>query len=374
MRPLDHLYVHVPFCPSICPFCSFHVLTRRPGAVDAYLDGLERELDEVAARYGRGPLRTVYLGGGTPSHLTAAELERLVGSIRARFDGWDAAEVTIEAHPGNVGPALAMAWRELGVTRASLGVQSTFDHVLRALGRPHDAATALAALDTLLGVDGWTVSVDVITAVDGQDVEADLRRLASTGVDHLSAYTLTIEPGTPFARRRVTVDPDAELRALRLAGEVLPTYGLHRYEVSNHARPGAVCAHNQAYWAGRFWVGVGPSAASHEPGPDDAHPAQRRSNPPFAQWLEGDRGTPEVLAAADVLREATFTGLRTTAGIDLAALRARFPTIDDEEFEAIVGAPARRAVEEGTLELAAGHLRATAAGLLVLDRVGADFL
>jgi oxygen-independent coproporphyrinogen-3 oxidase len=375
MNPLAHLYVHVPFCPTICPFCSFHVLQRRPGAVDAYLDELERELDEVTGRHGRGPVRTVYLGGGTPTHLRDAELARLVTAIRARVDGWEDAEVTIEAHPGNVSPARARAWRQLGVNRVSLGVQSTFDDVLRTLGRPHDAATGLRALDAVLAVGGWAVSVDVITAVAGQDVEADLRRLAATGVDHLSAYTLTMAPGTPFARRRVRVDPEAELRALRLAGEVLPAYGLHRYEVSNHARPGAECAHNQAYWAGHLWVGVGPSAASHEPGPTAAQPAQRRTNPPFDRWLQGERGTPEVLDAADVLREAAFTGLRTTAGIDLDVLRARFaPVVTDEAFDAIVTAPARRAVDDGDLELVGDRLRATPSGLVVLDRVAAEFL
>lgn len=381
---VQHLYVHVPFCPTICPFCSFHVTRRRDDLVDAYLTELDREAAEVAERLGRGPLRTVYLGGGTPTHLTDGELERLLGSIRRRFDldgkvhgdvhGDVHAdiEVCLEAHPANVTAARARNWRTLGITRISVGVQSTSDDVLRFLGRPHDAAAGLAALDAVRSVQGWSVNADLITAVPGQDVAADLRRLASVGIDHLSAYTLTIEPNTPFARRRVAVDAVAEAAALQLAGEVLPGFGLHRYEVSNHARPGQQCAHNRAYWEGRFWAGIGPSASAHEPGPTDHHPAQRRTNPGLAAWLAGERGDPELLERDEVVREAVFVGLRLRRGVDLVEVGRRVtPEVD-------VAGRYRDVIDElvaaGRLERDGSVIRATEAGLLFLDQVAAAFL
>ncbi len=369
---VQHLYVHVPFCPTICPFCSFHVTRRRDDLVDAYLTEVDREAAQVAERLGRGPLRTVYLGGGTPTHLTDAELERLLTSIRRRFDLAAGVEWCLEAHPANVTVTRARTWRALGITRISVGVQSTFDEVLRFLGRPHDAAAGLAALDAVRSVEGWSINADLITAVPGQDIAADLRRLASVGLDHLSAYTLTIEPNTPFARRRVAVDAVAEAAALQLAGEVLPEYGLHRYEVSNHARTGQECAHNRAYWEGRFWAGIGPSASAHEPGPTGEHPAQRRTNPGLDAWLAGERGEPELLDRDEVVREALFVGLRLRRGVDLAEVGRRVtPEVDvaDRSRDVI-----DQLVADGRLERDGTVIRATEAGLLVLDRVATAFL
>ena len=208
---VGHLYVHVPFCPTICPFCNFHVLRRREDLVEAYLARLDDEFAAIARRWPhRGPLRTVYLGGGTPSQLTDGELERLTLAIRRRFAIAVDAEIGLEVHPLDVTPGRPARWHDLGFNRVSVGVQSTQDTVLRTLGRPHDAATALRALDEVLAAGPWTVNADLIVAVPGQDVATDLERLAATGVAHLAAYTLTIEDGTPFARRGVAVD-EAEI-------------------------------------------------------------------------------------------------------------------------------------------------------------------
>jgi oxygen-independent coproporphyrinogen-3 oxidase len=371
---IRHLYVHVPFCPTICPFCDFHVLQRRAGLVDAYLAGVDREAAELADRFGDGiRLDTIYLGGGTPSHLRDSELERLVQILRRRL-GWAETEAGLEAHPANVTAARARHWRNLGFTRVSLGVQSTDDAVLDRLGRRYHAAAALAALDTLVEVGGWVVNADLITAVAGQDVARDLRTVAARGVDSLSAYTLTIEAGTPFARDGVRVDPDAEADALLLAGEILPGFGLHRYEVSNHARPGAECAHNLAYWQGGWWLGLGPSATGHDPprpGDGDGVCGWRRTNPPLGEWLAGARGEPEPLTPHDVLVEGLLTGLRLRDGADLAALRRRAQGLDPavvyaEQFAVLAQA--------GLVEVAGGRARATAAGLPVLDRITAAFL
>ncbi|MBM3682961.1 MAG: coproporphyrinogen III oxidase family protein [Actinobacteria bacterium] len=345
------LYVHVPFCPTICPFCSFHVLRPRDDLVGAYLDELGRELGEVAERSAGAAIETVYLGGGTPSQLTDAELGRLLDDVRRALPVAPDAEVTLEVHPGHVDRSRARTWEALGITRVSVGVQSTSDDALRRLGRSHDARTALDALDDVRGT-GVTLNADVISCVEGQDLAADLAAVVARGIDHCSVYTLTIEPDTPFARRGVRVDEEVERRAILTAAEVLGAAGFERYEVSNHARPGHRCRHNSGYWAGESWFGVGPSATGHEPG------HVRRTNPGFEAWLDGGRGAPTVVADPEV--ERLFTGLRRIEGVELP----------DGRWDAEVD----RLVADGLLERRGRTIRATAAGVLVLDSVAATFL
>jgi oxygen-independent coproporphyrinogen-3 oxidase len=261
---IRHAYVHVPFCPQVCPFCSFHVVRRRPGAVAAYLARLDAEAAEVASRWGVA-LDTTYLGGGTPSSLRVDELATLLGSLRRRL-GSLGDEVTLEIHPATASAERFAAWRDLGVTRFSIGLESTDDAVLTRLGRAHSAADGLAAVEWALeavgGAVGSTVSVDLMCAIDGQDVGAELERIDGLGVDHVSCYTLTIEEGTPFERDGVVVDPAVAADAFDAAGLVLGAAGIARYEVSNHARAGHECRHNLGYWRSDWWLGLGPSAAA----------------------------------------------------------------------------------------------------------------
>ena len=361
-----HCYVHVPFCPQICPFCSFHVLRRTPGAVGAYLDRLDRELAEAADRCDV-QLDTTYLGGGTPSMLRTAELERLLGSVDRRVGG-TGSEVTLEIHPSTANPAKLAEWRALGVTRFSIGVESTDDSVLATLGRRHRARDALELVDAALGLDGAVVSVDLMVAVPGQDVDAELTRIVELGTPHVSTYTLTIEPGTPFARDGVAVDPDVEAHAFDRCAEVLSSAGLQRYEVSNHARPGSECRHNRAYWCSDWWLGLGPSASAHEPGRGDAI-AVRRVNPHLDRWLAGIDPEIDERDGDGWAFAALVAGLRIAEGVDLAAVGRR----------AGIDAAARwndgvdQLVDEGLVEVAGTTVRATAAGVRVLDRVTGAF-
>lgn len=362
---IEHCYVHVPFCPTICPFCSFEVLERRAGTVDAYLDRLDVECAATAATHDVAPLRTLYFGGGTPSYLRSDEFARLVAIIRGRF-GW-APEVTLEVHPATASRDRFAAWADLGVTRFSVGVQSFDDDVLVRLGRNHDAAAGERCVEWAQET-GQQVSLDLIVAVDGQQVAADLARAVHTGVDHVSTYTLTIEPGTPFARDGVEVDATAEHDAIVAAGEVLGAAGLARYEVSNHARPGSECRHNQAYWDGASWLGVGPGASAHLPR-RDAPGAVRRVNAPFDSWLAGSPGETDELDPTDVAHELVVAGLRRVEGVDLDEVTARTGIVDprwDEVVDLLVAS--------GSLTRSAGRIAATPAGLLHLDAVTAAFL
>lgn len=385
-----HLYVHVPFCPSICPYCDFHVLTRRAGLVEAYLAKLDEEAVRLAGAYDV-QLDTVYLGGGTPSFLRDAELSALVGSVQ-RHLGWGRVENTLEVNPGTVSTERAAMWRDLGLDRASVGVQSLDDATLRFLGRQHDARQAREAVGTLVGT-GLRVSGDLITAVPGQPLDSDIHGLVELGVGHVSAYTLTIEPGTEFARRGVTVEEDDERRGFERTEELLTAHGFTRYEISNYALPGQESRHNLSYWQGRTYLGLGPGAAGHYPvqrrasgvsgnGPS-ARPGEdrtlsgpdgilttRRTNPHLHEWLAGAEGDADPIDAHEFVTDALFMGLRLKAGIDLADLTRR-SGVDVRDSYA---APIALNVSRGLLTLDGDQLRATPEGWWVLNRVVTDFL
>jgi putative oxygen-independent coproporphyrinogen III oxidase len=366
---IPHLYVHVPFCPSICPYCDFHVLTRQAGVVESYLRELQRDAAQLEANYGRQQLETLYVGGGTPSFLRDAELEALVKIIRDHF-GWASSEATLEVNPGTVSKARVKLWRDLGFTRASVGVQSTQDHVLKFLGRTHDSRQAMTALETLLDV-GFHVSADLITAVPGQNLEQDLHALGGLHLEHLSCYTLTIEEGTPFHRQGVIVNEEDETHALEIAEPLLESYGLQRYEVSNHAKPGFESRHNIAYWRNRFYFGLGAGAAGHYPVLNGGEViAERRTNPHLGHWLEGQRGELEPVTRADFVTDALFSGLRLRSGVNIAKLSSRAGLDARAHF-----APAFAQAEENNwLEWQGEIVRCTRAGWWVLNRVVSLFL
>jgi putative oxygen-independent coproporphyrinogen III oxidase len=374
---IPHLYVHVPFCPTICPYCDFHVLERRAGLVEAYLTEFENDARVLSEQYGGTELSTLYVGGGTPSFLRDHELERLAGIIRKYF-GWANQEATLEVNPGTVNVARAKLWRELGFTRASVGVQSTQDSVLKFLGRTHYAKQALNALETLLEA-GFHVSSDAITAVPGQNVEQDLRTLGALGLEHISCYTLTIEEGTAFFRAGVKVRAEDEERSLELAESVLAEFGLMRYEVSNHAKPGFESKHNIAYWQNRFYFGLGAGAAGHYPNLESETQdvplenqiiAYRRTNPHLSNWLTGERGEIEAVTRESFVTDALFSGLRLLSGVNLTDISTRAGINARDYF-----APQfEKLVSQGLLEFEGETVRATTNGLWVLNQVISEFL
>ena len=378
------LYVHVPFCPHVCPYCDFHKMRRDEALVGRYLDRLEDEIADLAARYG-GPLDTVYLGGGTPSHLRDDELARVLHAIRSGFRGLGRRETTLEADPGTFDAARLARFREAGIDRVSIGLQSAHDPTLRFLGRAHDAASGLAAVEAAVAAD-LRVAVDLIVGIAGRAPDDDVARLAERGVGHVSVYGLTIEPFTPFARRGVRVDEDRAADDLAAAEAALEGAGYRRYEVSNYARPGLEAIHNAAYWHGAPFLAAGPSAAAYLPeGPHGT----RLTAPPIKAWLRGEGGEREVLDADALVLERLLTGLRTARGVDLAALArdanvdvraALAPGLDAERAagrlelvaaDALAGSPAAASLRHATGADDDGGtvLRATPAGVRVLDAV-----
>ncbi len=266
------VYVHVPFCEHVCPYCDFAVVAvgRLAGAdeddlVSGLLEEWRRWRGEVAGRR----VASVYFGGGTPSLLRPKSLGRLLEALAADL-ALQGAEITVELNPGQLEVSRVPELRALGVTRLSVGLQSTDGEILRRLGRAQRADEALGGLETCLAAGFESLSADLIYAAPGQTVAGllrDVERVIALGVPHVSAYALTLEPETPFARaasagRLELPDEDTVVEMSRLLRARLGAAGIAQYEISSYARPGHRSRHNQRYWTRSDVLGIGPSAAS----------------------------------------------------------------------------------------------------------------
>jgi oxygen-independent coproporphyrinogen-3 oxidase len=364
------VYVHVPFCLTRCGYCDFNTYTT--GDRGAFVTAALAEVG-LAARVLRGdgdeggagsaPVRTVFLGGGTPTLLTPAEIGALLEEVDARIGLAPDVEITVEANPDTVDEAVLSALRDRGVTRVSFGVQSVVPHVLAVLERRHEPARALEviAAATTLGFDG--VSADLIYGTPGEgdaDWEASLEAVVAAGVDHVSTYGLTIEPGTKLAaqvRRGVVPRPDPDVQARRYAAADahLRAAGLDWYELASWSRVDAArCRHNVGYWRSHDWWGIGPGAHSHVAGTrwwNVAHPGEYARR--LAAGVSPARAREELDDAARRL-ERVMLELRLRDGLDAALA-------DDAALD--------RLVADGLIDRHGGRAVLTLAGRQRADHV-----
>lgn len=376
------VYLHVPFCERICPYCDFAVVRvgRRldPAHEARTVNALLAELALRRAELSGLRLETIYFGGGTPSLLSVASVAQLVAGVREAFGAAPAGalEVTLEVNPSTVERARLPGFREAGVNRLSIGVQSFDDLVLRRLGRAHRAAEARATLAAARAAGFANLSLDLIYAAPGQSVASfarDLDEALGFGPEHLSAYALTLEEGTPFARaaargQLAVPDEDETLAMMDRLEARLGAEGLLRYEVASFARSGFASRHNSRYWERETVLGLGAGAVSCEPrGPTRPHGARRTNPRALERWLArveaGDADAiaddREILDVETARGEAVFLALRTRVGL----VAARFA----REF----GAPPRAFFgSEITALVTAGLLDEAETGDLVLSRVG----
>jgi len=332
-RPFG-VYVHVPFCAARCSYCDFNTYVSGDLAHDAaaYLEAARAEIRLARRVLGDSApaVDTVFFGGGTPTLLPAQRLAALLDAVRAAFGLAPGAEVTVEANPETVERDMLRALRAAGFTRLSLGMQSAREHVLAALDRAHTPGRAVAAAAQAREAGFEHVSLDLIYGTPAEtdgDWEASLRAALGAGVDHLSAYGLTVEPGTRlYARVRAgapTPDDDVLARRYRIADALLADAGLRWYEVANWAAaPGARCAHNLGYWRSADWWGVGPGAHSHVGGVRWWNVLHPRA---YAARLRAGRSPAagrEVLGAAERRTERIMLELRLADGLRLDGLGA----------------------------------------------------
>lgn len=377
------LYVHMPWCRHICPYCDFNVYRATTPPADAFVRDIASELD---GHLGRSPWTgraagSVYLGGGTPSLLPPSAVATLVDHVRRTCGIVAGAEVTIEANPGTVTLGSLRGYREAGVTRVSLGAQSFSTTTLATLGRDHTPAAIRDATDAARAAGFDNLSLDLIYGAPGSTISSwanDVEQALALSPDHVSVYGLTYEERTPFFKRRargelIAVDEDTELAMARLADEGLTAAGLLRYEISSWARPGFAARHNGAYWDGTDYLGLGPGAHSFTATPPPGRRMVNHRRP--ETWAAAVRARADPIAQTEELMlatargEAMMTGLRRIVGIDRAAFHARFG-VDVREATPQI----EELVADGLLDCTATHVRLTARGLLLADTVAARLL
>lgn len=369
------LYIHWPFCLAKCPYCDFNSHVRDAIPQPRFRDALRHELAWEAERIGPRRLTSVFFGGGTPSLMEPETAGLLLADARRYFTVDPDLEVTLEANPTSVEAGRLAAFRDAGVNRVSLGVQSLRDDALRFLGRQHGAYQAVAALELARGLFP-RVSFDLIYARPGQTLaawQAELRQALGLVADHLSLYQLTIEPGTRFEtqhRRGELVLPDDDLGAelYEATAEEAQRFGLLGYEVSNYAVPRGESRHNLAYWRYGDYAGIGPGAHGRLQIEGVRLATTRHRAPePWADLVERHgHGTREqvALSPAEQSREMLLMGLRLTEGIDLTAFTERTGVTLDSAVDQTV---LTMALDEGYITRLPHRLAATAAGRLRLD-------
>ncbi len=368
------LYVHVPFCSSTCDFCAFYQTAPTADGIGRYLQGIADEAGQVDWRGRR--VDTVFWGGGTPGLLSPKAIGSLGAIAGARLGG-GGGEWTVEIAPASVTEARLEALREIGVTRISMGAQSFQPALLDGLGRQHTREQIFRAYERIRAAGFASVNIDMMFALPGQDETAwlaDLGEALALAPDHLSTYCLTFEEDTKLwvklSKGRVKLDVEHEARLYETTWARLESAGYAQYEVSNFARPGHECRHNLNTWRMHEWVGLGPSAASQHAGWRGGNVAD------LEQWhaglARGERVTEDRvrLTPALLAEDALIFGVRMNAGVDLRALRLRFPKAPWAAVETEVA----RLVEAGVAGMDGAVLTLTPRGRLIADAVGAELM
>lgn len=356
---LSGLYIHIPFCHSKCVYCDFYSTPRR-GGMDEFVDGLIKEFifrrTEIPT-----PFSTVYLGGGTPSILSEQNLEKIFNLI---LPYCSAQEITIEANPEDITKDKVDFWREIGINRLSIGVQSLDDNILRRLGRRHSSKKALEAINIIRSAGISNISADLIYALPGLTSESwrtALRTIFSTGIKHLSAYCLTYHEGTSLHRMlkngKIIATPDEEIECQFeiLRNESLDA-GFEHYEISNLSLPGFRSRHNSSYWsADSVWLGLGPSAHSFD------GRIRRIDYSDTGRWLNSLPSPFEIEdeSELDLINDIIVTSLRTFEGLDLNVI--------PEEYRDSILKDAASFISEGHMRLHDNRLSIPSSRWLMSD-------
>jgi oxygen-independent coproporphyrinogen-3 oxidase len=371
------VYLHFPFCAARCTYCDFATVAGRDDRIEPYLRALEREILTFQAE-APSLADTVYIGGGTPSKMSAAQVRRLLDAVRERFRLSQGAEITIEGNPESLVPERLEGYRDAGVDRVCVGIQSLDDGVLRGVGRLHDARDARAAVAAARSLGFRSVGLDLIAGLPGEDLDSWGRTVGDAldlAPDHVSMYLLDTDKDTPLARSiRVTgsppADDDALARAYEAATDVLEAEGFEAYEISNFARAGHECRHNLKYWTDAPYAGFGVGGHAYLGG-------ERRSNvrdlDTYLARIEAGQDPLDLREPYDPWRragEALVMGLRLSSGLDLGDVGSRhgidLTTRHEGSWE--------RAEAAGLLERNGTRLRLTPWGRLRCNELFAELI
>ena len=366
------LYLHIPFCKSRCLYCDFYSTTHS-GLQQEYVQALCRELELRQDELQGQPLHTIYLGGGTPSQLTLPQLEELFDTIYRLYPTGEVEEVTLEVNPDDITLPYAQTLKQLPINRISMGIQTFHDPLLKLLNRRHTSAQALQSIDTLRQAGFCNLSIDLMYGLPGQTDEMwqqDLAQATALQAEHLSAYHLTYEEGTPLYRllqagQVQEADEDTSIRLFNRLCDTLSAAGYQHYEISNFCLPGRHSRHNSSYWQGIPYLGCG--AAAHSYNGSDRRSWNTASLTGYIAAIRQGRLPQEieVLDAETRYNEWVMTRLRTRNGIYLPALEQAFGSTFLNECLR----QARPYLKEQKLELTDQYLRLTREGILTSDSI-----
>jgi len=366
------IYLHIPFCRQACHYCNFHFSTslqHKNDIVDALLKEMEARRDYI----GGAPVETIYFGGGTPSLLTLEELDRILDKLHALFPIAPGAELTLEANPDDMAiPGRLDAWRQAGINRLSIGIQSFFEEDLRWMNRVHNARQALESILKARDAGLGNISIDLIYGTPGLSDERwkkNVEQAFQLGIPHLSCYALTVEPRTALdtmirQHKKEDVDPEDQARQFLLLMDWTAAAGYEHYEISNFSRPGRRSRHNTSYWQGKPYLGLGPSAHSY-----DGAVSRQWNIANNALYIKDPLShiETETLTPIQQLNEYIMISLRTMEGLDLEMVTARW---DSHRAQSLLTL-AEHFVREGKMALSDKHLILTREGKLLADGIAA---
>lgn len=367
------IYIHIPFCAKKCEYCDF--LSGPAGGKEqrAYVQALLKEIRAAEEGQGRS-VSSIFIGGGTPSLLKEDLLGSILNEIYKKFNLEPGAEISIEVNPGTVSSKKLEAYRRMGINRLSIGLQSTDDRELKTLGRLHNYAQFLETYQAAGNAGFDNINIDLMSALPDQTYEgwvANLRRIAELSPAHISAYSLIIEEGTPFAMRELNLpDEETEYRMYEDTAAILEEYGYEQYEISNYAKKGRRCRHNVGYWTRCDYLGLGLGAASLWGKKRFSNTADMEEYLRNSAFPERIRLMEPVLSREDEMAEFMFLGLRMTEGVSEAAFRQGFGV----EMREIYGEVLKKYTGMELLEEKDGRIFLTRKGIHVSNSVMSDFL
>ena len=400
------LYVHIPFCVKKCAYCDFLSAPAGEREIRAYTDALIREIRARGENHKDYRVRTVFLGGGTPSVLSGGDAARIFRALKKSFDIAENPEITLEVNPGTVTEEKTAAWKNAGISRISIGLQSVNDRELKMLGRIHTFREFLNTWKLVRRAGFNNVSIDLISAIPGQTVqswERTLRTVAELGPEHISAYSLIIEEGTPFytlygdgkenagdSSFPPLPDEDEDREIYQRTASVLNEYGYHRYEISNYAREGYECRHNLGYWERKEYLGLGLGASSlirecrfhntadmekymHVYGSGGKAAEGEENSACSCMKTEEQNSTLEEiekLSVEDQMEEFMFLGLRKTAGISPEDFRRSF----DRNIMDVYGEKLIKLEKQGLIRNSGARIRLTERGTDISNYVFSEFI
>ena len=375
------LYIHIPFCIRKCNYCDFLSFPSNEEKREEYVQSLINEIEQTGKLLDKDAyaVRSIFIGGGTPSLLSGEQMERIMQAVREGFAIKDGAEITMEANPGTLTEANVFSYKKAGVNRLSMGLQSADDSCLHLLGRIHTWEEFLKSYELARKTGFENINIDLMSGLPGQTVsiyKRTLEKVMALQPEHISAYSLILEEGTPFGEseeiQKKIPDEETDREMYQLTKEVLAENGYERYEISNYARKGKECIHNLGYWSGTPYLGFGLGASSYFEGTrfSNEKNLEKYQKKPYVPFMMREDYT--VLSEKDEMEEFMFLGLRKRAGISEEEFKARFKVSLKDIYGKVIAKYEEMDLLEWTDE--GKMLRLTDAGIDVSDYIFCDFM